>query len=494
MTTPRELALRRRLKEDFPFYAERCLHIRTKAVAKGNHLPLLVLNEAQRHIHEQAESQRREKGFVRALLLKARQQGGSTYIQARQLWRTTHTKGFRGFVMAHKDDSTANMFRMAKIFYDNLPDLVKPSRTTSNAKEMEFDKLTSGYKIATAGGRESGRSETTHFLHLSEAAFFPDADATMAAVLETLPDAEGTEAWIESTSAGPSGMFYDMCQQAMKGEGDYILIFTGWFLSPEYSRKLPPHFERTEEEKEYAAEVLEEAKYELSDEQIYWRRLKLQSKKQGLAKFRQEYPSTPEEAFRVEVPNALWKQENIDRFRVAEVPKGEGFRLARVVVGVDPSGGKKKRNDEQGIVAGALGTNGHVYILEDGSCKLSPDGWGTRTKELYDRHKADRVVQERNFGGDMVEYVLKSIDPMMATKDVVASRGKAVRAEPVAALYEQGMVHHVGVFLQLEDEMVTWNPNDPAVGSPNRMDALVWVVTELLVKGGAGLRVASYEV
>lgn len=488
----RERALRQRFKDDFPFYSERCLHIRTKAISKAGKLPTLKLNPAQMHIHAMAEAQMKEKGFVRAILLKGRQQGGSTYVQGRQMWRTTHAHGFRGYVMAHKDDSTANMFRMAKIYYDNLPDLVRPSRSTSNAKEMEFDKLASGYKIATAGGRESGRSDTIHFLHMSEAAFFPDSDAVMAAILEAVPEAEGTEVWIESTSAGPIGLFYDMCCAAMKGEGDYILIFTAWFMTAEYARKTPPGFFRTDEEIEYAQMVQEEANFTLSDEQLYWRRLKIAGKRSGLAKFRQEYPSTPAEAFRVETPGALWKADTLNRYRVPTVP--EGVALRRVVVGVDPSGGAKKRNDMQGIVCAALGSDGKGYVLEDGSCKLSPDGWGKRTKEVYERNKADRIVVERNFGGDMVTHVIKSVDPYLPVKEVVASRGKAIRAEPIAALYEQNQVVHVGLHPMLEDEMVCWDPTDPDSKSPNRVDALVWALTELLVKGGAGLSRSTYDV
>jgi len=484
----RERAVRHRLKTDFEHYAEKCLRIKTKSVGKG--LMPLKLNPAQRLLHEAAERQLRERGKVRILILKARQLGGSTYVQARMMWKTTHIEGMQGYVMAHKDDSTAKMFKMAKIFYENLPDLVKPSRAASNSKEMEFDKLFSGYKIATAGGRESGRSETIHFLHLSEAAYFPDAEATMAAVLEAVPGNEGTESWIESTSAGPTGRFYEMCAEALAGKSEYEVVFCGWFLDPDYSAAPPPDFVPTEDEEAYRDEVAEKAGYLLSDAQLYWRRLKIVTGR-GIHVFRREYPSTPEEAFRVEAPGALWKAQTIANTRVAKVP--EEVSLVRVVVAVDPSGGKGDKNDAQGIVVAGLGSNGHVYVLEDATCRKSPAGWGARAVEMFDKWKADRVVAETNFGGEMVGFVLDTVRPGIPKKDLIASRGKAIRAEPVAALYEQGTVHHVGFHYMLEDELVTWDPMT-AKKSPNRLDALVWAVTELAVSGNGWTANRKYEV
>ena len=479
----RERLIRLRLKEDFPHYAAKCLRIRPKAVVRGRNLPFLELNAAQLYIHERVEAQRLATGRVRVLLLKGRQQGASTYTQGRMVWRVSHTRGMRGYIMAHKDDSTSNLFKMAKTFYENLPELIKPTKKASNAQELEFDSLSSGYKIATAGGREAGRSETIQFLHLSEAAYFKDAETTMAAVFEAVPEAEGTEIFIESTSAGPFGRFYEMCMEAQRGEGDFVLIFVPWFLTPEYRRDLPANFEATPDELEYAEE------FHLSLEQIYWRRQKIVNL-HGIAKFRQEYPSTVEEAFRVDVPGALWKQETIDRFRVgpAKLPD-----LVRIVVAVDPSGGNKARNDEQGIVVGGIDAEGHGYILKDGSCKLSPAGWGQRAVDLYNTYQADRIVWETNYGGAMVEHTIKTCDANVPTKGVTASRGKVVRAEPISALYEQGLVHHVGTHYMLEDELVTWEPNT-GMKSPNRLDALVWVLTELMLGQSNGIHRRTYEV
>ena len=178
-----------------------------------------------------------------------------------------------------------------------------------------------------------------------------------------------------------------------------------------------------------------------------------------------------------DIPGALWSHALIDGARVAGPPPA----LKRVVVGVDPSGGDGADNDEVGIVAAGLGHDGQGYILEDGSGKLGPDAWGRRAVAVYYRHDGDRIVAEKNFGGDMVAHVIRTVDPGVPIKLVTASRGKAVRAEPVAALYEQGKVHHVGAHVALEDEMTSWEPLS-STRSPNRVDALVWAISELMLE------------
>jgi phage terminase large subunit-like protein len=180
---------------------------------------------------------------------------------------------------------------------------------------------------------------------------------------------------------------------------------------------------------------------------------------------------------------ALWTREMIERNRVRALPQ-----MYRIVVGIDPSGTSSR--NAQGIVAAGLGMDGHGYVLADATCKLSPEGWGRRAVQVYHHFHADRIVAERNYGGDMVAHVIQTIDPKVAYKDVVASRGKVIRAEPIAALYEQNRVHHVGNLNELEDQMTNWVPQDYD-GSPDRVDALVWALTELMlgtvVSGGAAI-------
>lgn len=180
-----------------------------------------------------------------------------------------------------------------------------------------------------------------------------------------------------------------------------------------------------------------------------------------------------------DVPGALWTREMIDRALVAKAPD-----LVRVVVAVDPSGtkGVADKGDSIGIVAAGKGADGNCYVLADRTCKLSPDGWGRRAVEAYHELSADRIVAERNFGGAMVEYVIRTVDPRVSYREVTASRGKVARAEPVAALYEQNRVKHVGGFPDLEDQMCAMTPDGYlGEGSPDRADALVWAITELML-------------
>ena len=178
-----------------------------------------------------------------------------------------------------------------------------------------------------------------------------------------------------------------------------------------------------------------------------------------------------------DIPGALWTRAMIDEALVKEHPD-----LVRVVVAVDPSGtkGKSDNGDSIGIVVAGQGVDGNTYILADRTCKLSPSGWGRRAYEAYTEFDADRVIAERNFGGAMVEHVIRTVDPKISYKEITASRGKVARAEPVAALYEQGKVKHVGSFTELEDQMCLFGDGGyEGDGSPDRADALVWAVTEL---------------
>jgi phage terminase large subunit-like protein len=188
-----------------------------------------------------------------------------------------------------------------------------------------------------------------------------------------------------------------------------------------------------------------------------------------------------------EVNGALWALEDrtahdgkpmpgIDAGRVREAPD-----LQRIVVAVDPSGTRGDGGgDDIGIIVAGLGFDGRLYVLEDGTCQMSPEGWGRRAVDLYHRWRADRIVAERNFGGDMVRFTVATADKSVAFKEVTASRGKAVRAEPISALYEQGKVSHVGEFPDLEDQMCNFTAGG-YIGdnSPDRADALVWALTEL---------------
>jgi len=173
-----------------------------------------------------------------------------------------------------------------------------------------------------------------------------------------------------------------------------------------------------------------------------------------------------------EAPGALWTRDIIEKARAVKPPD-----LARVVVGVDPSA--TSTGDEAGIISAGIWDN-QLYVLSDSSLQGSPKTWATAAVWAYHRHNADAIIAEANNGGEMVRDVILSIDGKVNVRLVHASRGKATRAEPVSAVYEQGRGHHVGTFPALEDEMCLWIPGD---ASPNRMDALVWAATDLLKLG-----------
>jgi phage terminase large subunit-like protein len=180
-------------------------------------------------------------------------------------------------------------------------------------------------------------------------------------------------------------------------------------------------------------------------------------------------------------PGQLWTEELLDKYRCdgdEELPE-----MQRIVVAIDPSGASdedNKENDEIGIVVVGLGTDGRAYLLEDLTCKGGPGTWGDIAVNAYDRHMADRIVAETNYGGDMVRFVVQAATPGVPFKKLTASRGKVVRAEPIAGLHEQGKIRFSGRFVPLEEELCAFTTTGyVGEGSPNRADAFVWAVTEL---------------
>lgn len=177
-----------------------------------------------------------------------------------------------------------------------------------------------------------------------------------------------------------------------------------------------------------------------------------------------------------DVPGALWQRRQLDDLRVRQAPE-----MQRVVVAIDPAVTSGEDSDETGIVVCGRGVDGFGYVLADRTCRLSPDGWARRATIAYDQFEADRIIAEVNNGGDLVGRVVSTLRPDVPYKAVRASRGKLTRAEPVAALYEQRRVFHVGGYPELEDQMCMYTP-DGYDGSPDRVDALVWAMTELMVE------------
>ena len=177
-----------------------------------------------------------------------------------------------------------------------------------------------------------------------------------------------------------------------------------------------------------------------------------------------------------DAPGALWQRDAILHGALPD--------MQRIVVAVDPSGASGDADetaDSIGIVVAGKGVDGRFYVIEDATCRLSPSGWARRAVDRYQAHRADKIVAERNFGGDMVASVIRTADPNAAVKLVTASRGKSIRAEPIAALYEQKRVTHAPGLESLEDQMMQMTLTGyVGEGSPDRVDALVWALTELM--------------
>jgi phage terminase large subunit-like protein len=180
-----------------------------------------------------------------------------------------------------------------------------------------------------------------------------------------------------------------------------------------------------------------------------------------------------------DVPGALWTRRIIDATRI-QLQDVIWHRVIRIVVAIDPAVTSNPDSDETGIVIAGLTDAGHVIVIDDLSCKESPLGWARVAIAAYRSRRADRIIAEVNNGGDLVAGNIRGIDPNVSFRAVRASRGKAIRAEPVAALYEQGRVHHIGAFPTLEDQMCQWTPQGNEK-SPDRLDALVWAVTDLVI-------------
>lgn len=315
-----ELAIRQRLKDEYPHYASRCLKIRTKV---GKVEPF-ALNKAQEYIHGRLEDQKAETGKVRALILKGRQQGCSTYVGGRFYHQVTHRHGCQVFILTHEQGATDNLFAMANRYHDHCPALVKPTTGAANAKELAFPLLDSGYQVGTAGTKAVGRSKTIQLFHGSEVAFWPHAASHFASVIQAIPDLPGTEIILESTANGVGGEFHERWQQAEAGIGDYQAIFVPWFWQDEYARP-DEGFEPDDEEREYM-----EA-HGLTPEQMAWRRAKIAELKDPLL-FKQEYPATAAEAFQTTGHDSFIKPESVLRARKTTL---EG--IGPLVIGADPA-------------------------------------------------------------------------------------------------------------------------------------------------------------
>jgi hypothetical protein len=385
MMDQKQLHKRKKLQTDFDYYSRNCLLIRTK---DGTVDPF-TLNDAQLYIHKRIEEQRDKTGKVRAIILKGRQQGCSTYVEGRYYWRTTHRKGVRAFILAHESESTGALFEMAKRYHDNCPKFVKPVIRSSNAKELSFAELDSGYKIGTAGNDSVGRGTTIQYFHGSEVAFWKNTGELTKGILQAVPDAPETEVIYESTANGVGNFFHQQCVKAMKGDTEFQFIFVPWFWQKEYTKPVPGDFKPTDEELTLVD------LYGLDKGQLVWRRNKIQELStdgmDGGKAFKQEYPNNPNEAFQVSGDNGL-----ISPASVMKARKSECSANGPIVIGVDPSRG----GDRFGV---AIRQGRKIYGLEGHTGDINLGKAVQICKRLLDKHKPVKMFVDAGGGADLVD-------------------------------------------------------------------------------------------
>lgn len=312
-----------RLKGSLEVFAAHCLKVANK---KGETVPF-QLNYAQQKLHALLQEQKEKTGKVRALVLKGRQMGISTYVGARFYHQTTMGFGRRTLIVAHQAKSTNSLFEMVKRYHKFNP--LPISTSNSNAMELVFDKLDSKYMLATAGSDDVARGTTALLGHLSEFGFWKNAQHHMAGLGNIFPDVDGSEIIIESTANGVGNAFHLMWQDAEAGRGEYIAVFLPWFDEPGYRAKVSPDFELNDEELK-----LQQA-YGLDMEQLQWRRNKIVSYGDGFGwLFCQEFPCCAAEAFQTSTTNPLISP----GLAMAAVNSDYRDMAGPLIVGCDPAG------------------------------------------------------------------------------------------------------------------------------------------------------------
>lgn len=326
--TSEQMRVHERLEADLMYSAELCAKIKIK---EGGELQPFLFNKAQRFLHERIEDQKRRKGFVRIIIVKGRQLGGSTYVSWRFYRRSSRFKGVGTFIMSHEADTTNKLFSMVKRFHENMPPPMRSSLKNDSRKALVFDGLDSEYYVGTAGNEKAGVGGTVQQFHGSEVALWENDKEIVAGVMQSIGRKPGTEVIWESTARGLGNRFAELTMDAIKGEGDYEVVFMPWYWSDDYRAEPPVNFSRTEEEQELVD------LYKLDDEQLYWRRLKILELK-DVWLFKREYPMNVMEAFLTSgegyiPPEIVLKARKRPRVRMPYCP---------VIVGVDPNGCGKK--------------------------------------------------------------------------------------------------------------------------------------------------------
>jgi hypothetical protein len=311
---------------DFRKFAPRFLTIRSKS---GTPSPF-SFNRAQLYLHEKLEAQKRETGRVRAVILKGRQQGCSTYIQARFFHQVITSRGKKAFILTHDKEATKNLFSMAVRFYENLEPGLAPKADTANAKELYFREFDSGYSVGTAGNKSVGRSQTIQLMHSSEVAFWSFAEDHSKGILQAISNEPGTEIILESTANGIGNYFHSRWLNGTSGESEYQAVFLPWYWQDEYTANAQGML-LTDDEQELMALY---GKNGLTAGHLAWRRVKIGEFSRdfdaGREFFNVEYPFNATEAFKNPITNVFIPSKYVERARNEDVE-----RNAPLIIGVD---------------------------------------------------------------------------------------------------------------------------------------------------------------
>jgi hypothetical protein len=311
-----------------------------KIKKKNGSLADFNFNTAQKYIHSRLEAQKEATGKVRAVILKGRQQGCSTYVQARYFHKTITQKGVKTFILTHESEATQNLFDITKRYYDNLADDICPIADTDASKKLYFSALDSGYAVGTARNRGTGRSATIQLLHGSEVAFWEHASEHAQGLLQAVSGEPGTEVILESTANGVGNYYYQKWYQALNQDDEWQAIFVPWFWQDEY-RDYTLGFQMSFAEQELYEQYKEKG---LQPAHLAWRRKKLKEfaadEEAATLKFNQEYPLSWEEAFTNLDAQVFIHAKHVKKARENAHVTGHGARVAGVDLAYSESGDK----------------------------------------------------------------------------------------------------------------------------------------------------------
>lgn len=404
-----------RILKSLPSFAKNFLIIHDKSGASRN----FEFNRAQLYVHERLESQLAATGKIRALILKGRQQGMSTYVQARFFHKTITKRGKKSFILTHHADSTRALFEMTKRYSENLDKSLFPQPDKKNDNTLMYNGLESGYRVGTAGSVEVGRGMTNQNLHLSEYAFYKDAAKIGMGLMNTVAEIDDTEIIKESTANGQNNDFYLDWQAAKNGSSRYQAIFVPWYWQDEYCID-NESFIANEDELKWLDEFSENG---LKPGHLNWRRIKMQDIKgdyeQKCRKFRQEYPFTDDEAFLSSITDTFINVEYVQRARKRKVES-----KSNLIIGVDPA---RKGDDRTAIIrrrgrrAYNLETHYNIDLMELAGI----------IKRIIDKEQPKRVcIDCIGIGAGVVDRLHE-----LGYSDIVIGVNVATRAEE-SAIYK----------------------------------------------------------